>query len=119
MKRRYTLSYLPLFEADLGEVWRHIALKLRNSEAADKLLTDTEAAILKRLAVPEAFEARHIGKEREYPYYRIQVRNFTVWYVVIGNVMEVRRFLYDRREAGRILQEDENSTKQVCPGTDE
>ena len=108
MKRRYTLSYLPLFEADLDAVWRYIALKLRNPEAADKLVFDTEAAILKRLAAPEAFEARHIGREREHSYYRIQVRNFTVWYVVIENVMEVRRFLYNRQEAGRILQADEN-----------
>ena len=68
---------------------------------------DTESAILKRLAAPEAFEARHIGREREHPYYRIQVRNFTVWYVVIGNVKEVRRFLYNRREAERLLQQED------------
>ena len=96
----------------MDEVWRHIALKLRNPEAADKLVLDAEKAILKRLAAPEAFEARHIGRERMHPYYRIQVRNFTVWYVVVGNVMEVRRFLYDRREAGRILPEDENLEKK-------
>ena len=108
MKRRYTLSFLPLFEADLDAAWRHIALKLRNPEAADRLVFDTEAAILKRLAAPEAFEARHVGRERVRPYYRIQVRNFTVWYVVIGNVVEMRRFLYNRREAGKLLQEYEN-----------
>ena len=110
MKRKYALSYLPLFGSDLDAAWRYIALKLHNPEAADKLVFDTEVAILKRLAAPEAFEARHIGQEREHPYYRIQVRNFTVWYVVIGNVMEVRRFLYDRREAGRALQEEKKQS---------
>ncbi len=64
MKRRYTLSYLPLFEADLDAAWRYVALKLCNPEAADKLVIDTEAAILKRLAAPEAFAARHSGRER-------------------------------------------------------
>ena len=103
--RRYTLSYLPLCEADLDAAWRYVAQKLRNPEAADKLVSDTEAAILKRLAAPEAFEARHIGREREHPYYRLQIRNFAVWYVVIGRVMEVRRFLYNRREADKILPE--------------
>ena len=106
MKRKYTLSYLPLFETDLNAAWRYVARKLRNPEAADKLVSDTEAAILKRLAAPEAFEARHIGRKRERPYCRLQIRNFTVWYVVIGRVMEVRRFLYNRREAERILPED-------------
>ena len=105
MKRKYTLSYLPLFEADLNAAWRHITLKLRNQDAADRLVSDTEAAILKRLTAPEAFEARHIGKEREHPYYRIQVHNFTVWYVVTGNVMEVRRFLYSRRDTGKLLRD--------------
>lgn len=71
MKRKYTLSYLPLFETDLNAAWRYVARKLRNPEAADKLVSDTEAAILKRLAAPEAFEARHIGRKRERPYYRL------------------------------------------------
>ncbi len=106
MKRKYTLSYLPLFETDLDAAWRYIALKLHNPEAANKLVFDTEAAILKRLAAPEAFETRHIGKKREHPYCRIQVCNFAVWYVVIENVMEVRRFLYDRREAASLLKEN-------------
>ena len=52
------------------------------------------------------FEARHIGREREHLYYCIHVRKFTIWYVVIGNVMEVRRFLYNRRDAGKLLPED-------------
>ena len=108
MKRTYKLSYLPLFETDLDAVWRYIALKLRNPDAANKLMRDTEAAILKRLAAPEAFETRHIGREREHAYYRIPIRNFAVWYVVIGNVMEVRRFLYDRRETVSLLQEDKS-----------
>ncbi|MDD4019026.1 MAG: type II toxin-antitoxin system RelE/ParE family toxin [Kiritimatiellae bacterium] len=108
MKRTYTLSYLPLFEMDLNAAWRYIAVRLRNPDAANTLMRDTEAAILKRLAAPEAFETRHIGREREHAYYRIQIRNFAVWYVVIGNVMEVRRFLYDRREKVSLLQEDKS-----------
>ena len=34
-------------------------------------------------------------KEREHPYYRIPVGNYVVLYVVIGTVMEIRRFVYD------------------------
>ena len=35
--------------------------------------------------------------DREHPYYQISVGNFTILYVVIGRVMEVRRFVYSRR----------------------
>jgi plasmid stabilization system protein ParE len=102
----YKLSYLPLFETDLDAARRYIALKLRNPDAANKLMRDTESAILKRLAAPEVFEMRHIGREREHACYRIPVLNFAVWYVVIGNVMEVRRFLYGRRKTMALLRED-------------
>ncbi len=40
-------------------------------------------------------------------YYRIYVKNFTVYYVVIPmgdrKIMEVRRFLYNRQDRDRIV----------------
>ena len=39
----------------------------------------------------------HSAKERQYPYYRIYVKNYVIFYVVIGDIMEVRRILYNRR----------------------
>ena len=55
-----------------------------------------EEAINERLTCAEAFEPYHSSRERRYPYYRIYVKNFIVFYVVIGNVMEVRRILYGK-----------------------
>ena len=57
-----------------------------------------ESAIHERLNCPDSFEPYHSVKERRYPYYRIQVRHFTIFYVVIEDVMEVRRVLYSRRD---------------------
>ena len=101
--KEYTISYLPIFDADLAETWRYIAIDLHNPAAADRLILDTEKAILKRLENPVSFEKYHSKKEREYPYYRIHIRNFIVWYVVIDNVMEVRRFLYSKRDTEAFL----------------
>jgi plasmid stabilization system protein ParE len=100
---RYTLSYLPIFDVDLAEALRYIAIRLRNPEAADRLAVDTENAILKRLEAPESFKQYPSKKERLYPYYSIHIRNFTIWYVVVGNVMEVRRFLYSKRNLEELL----------------
>lgn len=63
------------------------------------MLDAVEIAILERLPLAEAFETYYSLKDRRYPYYHINVRNFTIYYVVIGDegtdkVMEVRRFLY-------------------------
>ena len=91
----YTLEYLPLFDEELAEATRYITYELRNPDAAMKLVADVEKAIQDRLFAPESFEPVPSTKEHEHPYYRIPVGNYVVLYVVIGTVMEVRRFVYD------------------------
>ena len=91
----YTLEYLPLFDDELAEAVRYITDELRNPDAAMKLVDDAEAAIQDRFFAPESFEPVPTMKEREHPYYRIPVGNYVVLYVVIGTVMEIRRFVYD------------------------
>lgn len=97
------LRYLPLFEQDLVQTVSYITNVLKNPDAAEKLANDVETAILDRLNNPMAFEPYPSVKKRKYPYYRIYVRNYVVYYVVIGDVMEVRRFLYGRRDTDRYL----------------
>ena len=96
----YQLRYLPQFHKDLKRHTQYIANKLQNPQAATDLIDAADCAILKRLPDAESFEPYHSLKERRYPYYRIYVKNFIVFYVVIpeGNqkVMEVRRFLFGK-----------------------
>jgi len=44
------------------------------------------------------------SKIRNYPYYRINVRNFSIFYVVIDDTMEVRRLLYSKRNIDELLK---------------
>ena len=67
-EKHYKLRILPLFEDDLNEI------------------------------CAEAFEPYSSAKERRYPYYRIPVKNYTIFYVVIGDTMEIRRIIYSRRD---------------------
>lgn len=102
-EKHYELRILPLFEEDLSEIVDYIMFRLRNPVAAENLVDAVEAAIYDRLPNAEAFEPYASKRERKYPYYRIQVKNFTVFYVVIGNVMEVRRIMYGRRNWKEII----------------
>ena len=95
--RRYKLSILPLFEDDLNEIVDYITYRLRNPLAAEHLVDEVERALEDRLDYAESFEPYRSSRERKYPYYRIQVKNFSIFYVVIGNTMEVRRMIYSRR----------------------
>ena len=103
MDKKYKLRYLPLFEHDLMAVRDYIAFDLQNPAAAMRLVEDTEAAILKRLKSPLSYKSYNSKKDRKHPYYRIYIRNFTVFYVVIENVMEVRRFVHSRRNLLEII----------------
>ena len=95
--KHYELHILPLFEDDLSEIVDYIAITLQNPIAADALVDAVENAIEERLSCAESFEPYRSTKERRYPYYRIQVKNYSIFYVVIGDVMEVRRILYNKR----------------------
>ena len=95
--KHYKLRFLPLFAEDLGEIVDYISNKLQNPVAAEDLVDLIQNAIRERCTCAEAFEPYHSLKERQYPYYRIYVKNYTIFYVVIGDVMEVRRILYNKR----------------------
>lgn len=99
--KHYKLHILPLFEDDLNEIVDYISIRLQNPIAAENFVDAVEAAIYERLSCAEAFEPYHSAKERRYPYYRIQVKNYTIFYVVIGDTMEVRRIVYSRRDLSR------------------
>lgn len=104
----YKLRYLPLFYEDLEQKVRYIAEQLHNEKAANDLLDAVENAIMGRLPIAEAFEPYHSAKERRYNYYRIHVKNFIIYYVIIDDegskkIMEVRRFLYNKQNREQLI----------------
>ncbi len=95
MDNQYELRYLPLFYRDMYEKVSYISFELLNPASANDLIDAVENAILERLPICESFEPYHSIKERKYPYYRIYVKNYIIFYVVIQEderkIMEVRR----------------------------
>lgn len=105
---KYELRYLPIFYDDLWQKLNYIRNKLQNPQAATNLLAAVDKAIVARQPFAESFEQYHSRRERRYPYYRIYVHNYVIYYVVIDDgqankIMEVRRFLYNRQNRDDIL----------------
>ena len=96
MAKEYELRFLPLFEEDLNEIVDYIKNVLQNEIAAFSFVDAVEKAIRQRLPFAESFEKYQSTHDRKYPYYQIPVKNYTIFYVVIGNTMEIRRILYGR-----------------------
>lgn len=105
---KYQLRYLPIFFEDVKEIVLYIRNELSNEKAANDLIDAVENAILQRLPVCESFEPYYSKRERKYSYYRIYVKNYVVYYVVIDDegrdkIMEVRRMLYNRQDRENIV----------------
>lgn len=103
-KQSYKLTFLPLFEEDLLKDTDYITNTLQNPIASHRLVDNIELAIVKRLEMPLSFAPYRSSKIRNHPYYRINVRNFSIFYVVIDDTMEVRRFLYSKRNIDELIK---------------
>ena len=90
----YTVKYLETFRHELDEAVDYIAFVLENATAADKLLLDVEEAIQRTATAPTVTKPYGTDAVSGDVYYRIGVRNFSIFYVIIGSVMEVRWFRY-------------------------
>lgn len=101
--KKYKLTMLPIFKNDFEEIINYIGYDLNNPSAARRLFDDAMDAILKRLENPLSFAPYKSSKLRKNPYYRINVRNYSIFYVVIGDTMEVRRILYSKRNLDNFL----------------
>ena len=103
MPRRYRLQYLPLFWDDLEQAVFYVRDVLKNPAAAERLLDRTEEAILEHAKAPTMAQLYKTTRSRPQPYYWFPVGNYMVFYVVIGNVVEVRRFIYGARDLTKML----------------
>ncbi len=99
---KYELRYLPLFWEDMFDAVSYITNVLHNEQAAKKLVDDAETKINEHLKNPTCALIYNSLKERDNTYYWFEVRNYMVFYVVIDNIMEVRRFIYGARDLTKI-----------------
>ena len=99
----YRLRYLPLFWDDLNSAVTYISEVLGAPGAAESLLDELEAEVLSHLENPTLALIYKTSKKRPQPYYWFAVGSYMVFYVVEGEFMEVRRFLYGARDLTRML----------------
>jgi len=97
MVKNYKIEYLPSFYNDLEKIVEYIAYELKNVYAANNLVDKIELEINRRALNPESYEIYKSAKKRKDIYYRIYVKNYTIFYIVKENTMEVRRILYSKR----------------------
>ena len=102
-EKKYKIKYLPLFYNDLDKITDYIMYKLNNAIASNNFVNELENEINKRAYNPEAYEKYISTRKRQNTYYTIYVKNYTTFYTVKDNTMEVRRILYSRRNFDKLI----------------
>ena len=102
-KSSYVIKYTSTFINQFNSILKYLVNKLDNKIAAEKLYNEVIREIEKRSSNPESYE-KYIGvRNRKNIYYRIYVKNYTIFYVVKDNTMEVRRILYSKRNLDKFI----------------
>ena len=90
---------------DLTEIAKYIAFDLCNPEAADLLLAEVDRAAEELKEFSLAGAVYKSKKSRKQQYRMKFIKNYTAYYVVLGNTVEIRRVLYKRRDTRNFIGE--------------
>ncbi len=94
--KKYEIRYLPTFISQFNNILYYITYELKNKIAADNFYNEVVKQIEKRSNAPESYEVFKTFNGGKIKYYKINVKKFTIFYIVKGKVMEVRRIYYSK-----------------------
>lgn len=100
---KYTIKYTATFINQFDNISKYFMYKLKNKIAAENFYNEVITEIEKRSENPEGFEKYRSSRKRKNTYYRIYVKNYTIFYIVKDNTMEIRRILYSKRNFENLI----------------
>ena len=71
--------------------------------AADNFYNEVVKQIEIRSKAPESYEVFKTINGEKIKYYKINIKNYTVFYVVKDNIMEIRRIYYSKRNFEKMI----------------
>ncbi len=101
--KKYEIRYLPTFISQFNNILYYITYELKNKIAANNFYSEVVRQIEIRSKAPESYEVFKKIRNEEIKYYKINVKNYTIFYVVKNNVMEIRRIYYNQRNFENLI----------------
>ncbi len=101
--KKYEIRYLPTFISQFNNILYYITYELKNKIAADNFYNEVVKQIEIRSNAPESYEVFKTTKGEKIKYYKINVKKYTIFYVVKDNVMEIRRIYYSQRNFDNLI----------------
>jgi plasmid stabilization system protein ParE len=100
----YELRYLPLALQDLDAIFRYIVFTLKAPQAATDLLAKIDAMVNELAYTPYTHRIYPLSKLVKNEYRKLPVQNYSVFYVVKENLVEIHRVLYAKRDFELLLK---------------
>ena len=105
MPKKFKIRFMPLAIQDISEITDYIAIVLSAPQAAYDLLTKIDEAVGPLERFPFAFPTYKDTAFAKLGYRIRLVDNYLLFYVVIGNVVEIRRVIYAKRNLPELLEQ--------------
>lgn len=102
-KHKCTIKYTETFIQQFDNILKYFIYKLKNKIAAENFYDEVIKKIEKRSEYPESFEKYKSKRKRKNTYYRIYVKNYTIFYTVKDNSMEIRLILSNKQNFDNLV----------------
>lgn len=99
--RKYEIRYLPSAQEDLFEILDYI--KVDNPNAAIEFIKQIESEISKLASFPRMGVIPNDSQLQTSGYRMLVIDNYLVFYVVLNNVVEIRRVIHGKRRYSFLL----------------
>jgi addiction module RelE/StbE family toxin len=103
----YKVDYLPLALDDLKEIVRYIAHELEAPKTAENLLVKIVKEVQKIAGNPFRCHVYFPSDKMKHEYRVLHINNYSLFYVVEKEKIEIYRVIYSKRDILRILTEQE------------
>ena len=101
----HKIVYLPLAEHDLMEALEYIACTLDAPKAARDLLAEFDETVKQIATFPYACELYRTDRPMKDEIRKVPVKNYVLYYAVFQDRVEIRRFLYGKRDRSKLIYE--------------
>jgi plasmid stabilization system protein ParE len=103
MHAAYELIYLPRAHLDIGEIIDYMLYELKAPEAASRFADSLDEKVGILATAPYIGAVYKETRALEYEYRRIFVGNYTVFYIVLEDAVEIHRVIYSARNMAELI----------------
>jgi|SRR5680860_519279 len=99
----FEIRYLPLAKKDLSDIVLYITDHLKAPQAAIDLIDALDSSISRLTQFPYSCMVYQPFKTLDGEYRLLPVNNYLVLYVVVDNVVEIRRIVYSKMDLEKLV----------------